>query len=177
MLVREVLVKNWSYISTDVHFNHFQKTDVSLSRLAHVGENSWEMAKKELSIWRLLLSFLLNCGVQISAETAVIWSRLSDREMGGNIWISNLLKTSAIDVQSARVFPICFFRLHYDSNSATTHSDIRVWWISSCMKAFTFDKNNQIVWRFEGLLNQMHTALHDFYCPGFHWRKFSLMDA
>jgi hypothetical protein len=45
------------------------------------------------------------------------------------------------------------------------------------MKAFTFGRNNQIVWRFEGLLNQMYTALHDFYCRGFHWRKFSLMDA
>ena len=124
VLVREVLVKNWSYISADVHFNYFQKTDVSLSRLAHVGENSWEIAKKELSIWRLLLSFLLNCGVQISAETAVIWSRLSDREMGGNIWISNLLKTSAIDVQSARVFPIRFFRVHYDTaNPAHFHSN------------------------------------------------------
>ena len=69
--------------------------------------------QKELSIWQLLLSFLLNCGVQLSAETAVIWSCLSDREMGGNIRIS--LKTSAIDVQSARVFPIRFFRLHYDT--------------------------------------------------------------
>ena len=152
----------------------FQKTDVSQLPCPRRGKQL-RNRQKELSIWRLLLSFLLNCGVQLSAETAVIWSRLSDREMVGNIRIS--LKTSAIDVQSARVFPICFFRLHYDSNSATTHSDIRVWWISSCMKAFTFDKNNQIVWRFEGLLNQMHTALHDFYCPGFHWRKFSLMDA
>ena len=37
--------------------------------------------------------------------------------MGGNIQILNLLKTSEIDVQSARVFLICFFRLHYDISS------------------------------------------------------------
>ena len=88
----------------------FQKTEASLSCLAHAGENSWEIAKKELSNWRPPLSFLSNCGVQISAETALTWSRLSDWEMGGNIQ-TNLLKTSAVDVQSARVFLISFFGL------------------------------------------------------------------
>jgi hypothetical protein len=41
--------------------------------------------KNALSIWWHLLSFLSNCGVQLSAEIAVIWSHLSNREMGGNI--------------------------------------------------------------------------------------------
>ena len=89
-------------------FQSFFKKLTCLSCLAHAGENSWEIAKGELSNWRLILSFLLNCGVQNSAETAVTWSRLSYLEMGGNIQISNLLKTSAIDVQSARVFCFAF---------------------------------------------------------------------
>ena len=43
--------------------------------------------QKALSIWRLLLSFLSNCGIQLSVEIAVIWSRLSSRETGWNIQI------------------------------------------------------------------------------------------
>ena len=63
-------------------------------------------------------------------------------------------------------------------SSATVHSDVRVWWISSCMKnSHVVETTKYVVWRFEGLFNQMYTALHDFHCRGFHWRKFSLMDA
>ena len=89
-------------------FQSFFKKLTCLSCLAHAGENSWEIAKRELSNWQLLLSFLSNCDVQNSAENAVTWSRLSYLEMGGNIQISNLLKRSAIDVQSARVLYFAF---------------------------------------------------------------------
>ena len=33
----------------NVHLDYFQKTDASLSRPTHAGENSWEFAKKELN--------------------------------------------------------------------------------------------------------------------------------
>ena len=105
----EDLVQNWSFLYFSwCSFQSFFKKLTCLSCLAHAGENSWEIAKRELSNWQLLLSFLSNCGVQNSAENAVTWSRLSYLEMGGNIQISNLLKTSAIDVQSARVFYFAF---------------------------------------------------------------------
>ena len=81
---------------------------MSLSCLAQAGENSWEIAKKELSNWRLLLSFLSNCSVQNSAETAVTWSRLSDWEMAGIFKFRICLKTSAIDGPSTRVFSLLF---------------------------------------------------------------------
>ena len=104
----EDLVQNWSLYFSWCSFQSFFKKLTCPSRLAHAGENGWEIAKRELSNWQLLLSFLSNCGVHNSAENAVTWSRLSYLEMGGNIQISNLLKTSAIDVQSARVFCFAF---------------------------------------------------------------------
>ena len=62
------------------------------------GKTAEKIAKESSVIGDFQFSFSSNCGVQNSAETVVARSRLSYLEMGGNIQISNLLKTSAIDV-------------------------------------------------------------------------------
>ena len=91
VLLQELVVKNWSYISADVHLS-FTKTDIRLSRLAHVGEDSWVIIGTR-SAFDNITQFLVKLWSTISGRSrggAIFF--LSSRKRGGNIRIRILVK-------------------------------------------------------------------------------------
>jgi len=66
----EDLVQNWSLYFSWCSFQLFFKKLTCLSRLAHVGENSWENRQRELSNWRFLIQFLVKLW-----RTELSWDR------------------------------------------------------------------------------------------------------
>ena len=66
----EDLVQNWSLYFSWCSFQSFFKKLTCLSCPAHVGENSWENRKRELSNWRFPIQFLVKLW-----RTELSWDR------------------------------------------------------------------------------------------------------